>query len=108
MLYVFLFDHEDFRQPGLKKQKKKKTQCVKGGADFELCHFFCQEILTTWTRNFTGNPPSVSLSVLGSLFVHGEAFMRGSLSCFLKADFFFMFRSFEIALLYNDALWFID
>lgn len=41
-------------------------------------------ICTTWTRNLTGNPPRVSPSAPGSLFLQGDWLIRGSLSCLYK------------------------
>lgn len=41
-------------------------------------------ICTTWTRNLTGNPPRVSPSAPGNLFLQGDWLIRGSLSCSSK------------------------
>lgn len=54
-------------------------------SDFSI-PFSSQEVITTWTRNLTGNPPRVSPSAAGSLLLHGDWLIRGSLSCYQKKE----------------------
>lgn len=68
------------------REKKTDKECCRTKSYKVLgCEIFIwQEVFTTWTRNLTGNPPRVSPSAPGSLFLHGDWLMRGSLSYYYR------------------------
>lgn len=49
-------------------------------------------ICTTWTRKLTGNPPRVSPSAPGSLFLQGDWLIRESLSCLYQKYWTIIFK----------------